>query len=126
VLKHVLTRTPADVVVILQATSPIRNAGLIDDCVRTFLKADADNLATGFVCKFKAYGSRPQRRQDVKGFFYDDGNIYVVRADLIRRSRRFGKKIIRYETSREENFEIDDEFDFWMAEKILLKRSSRG
>lgn len=123
VLQHAIGMMPTDIVVLLQPTSPIRNAGMIDRCIRRFLKTGVDNLATGFICKFMEYGSyENQRRQDIEGFFYDDGNIYVMKAELIRSGRRFGDKVERMVTTREENIEIDDEFDFWLAEQALLRR----
>jgi len=128
VLQHVLKEVPgADVVVLLQATSPIRNPGLIDHCIKRFLSVGADSLATGFMCKYVEYASpemRAQelRRQDIKGFFYDDGNIYIMKADLVRKGDRYGKKIERVILDKEQNVEIDDEFDFWLAEQALKKR----
>jgi CMP-N-acetylneuraminic acid synthetase len=59
------------------------------------------------------------RRQDIEGFFYDDGNIYVIKADLIERGERYGEKIGRKVISRWENTEIDDKFDLWLGEQIL-------
>jgi N-acylneuraminate cytidylyltransferase len=122
VLQHVLTQIPAAAVVLLQPTSPIRSEGLIDQCVRKFQKTKVDNLGTGFICKFMEYGSYVQRRQDLKGFFYDDGNVYVIKSDLIKSGKLHGKKRGTVLISREENVEIDEEFDFWLAEQILLKR----
>ncbi|MBM4133146.1 MAG: acylneuraminate cytidylyltransferase family protein [Nitrospira sp.] len=124
VLQQVLTHIPADVVVLLQATSPIRDADLIDRCIARFLETRADSLATGFVCKFTEYGRNELRRQDIPGFFYDDGNIYVVKAELLRQGDRYGTHIERMELDREQNVEIDDEFDFWLAEQVLMKRHS--
>ena len=120
VLQQVLTQIEADVVVVLQATCPIRSAGLIDRCIERFLTEDADSLATGFICRYVEYGRNDLRRQDIPGFFYDDGNVYVIRADLIRAGDRYGQKIARFPTSRAENVDIDEEFDLWLAEKILL------
>lgn len=125
VLNHALSKMAADVVVLLQPTSPVRDKGLIDRCIKTFLERKADNLATGFNCKFKEYGTYSARRQDLKGFFYDDGNVYVIKANLIRQHRRTGKKIIRLETTREQNVEIDDMFDLWLAGQILRKRTKQ-
>ena len=68
------------------------------------------------------YGSYTERRQELRGFFYDDGNVYVVKAELIKKGTLFGEKVEHFKNTREENIEIDDEFDFWMAEEILLKR----
>ena len=126
VLQHAISIIKADTVVILQPTSPVRDTDLIDRCIRRFQEIKADNLAAGFICKFMEYGTYTQRRQDLKGFFYDDGNVYVIKADLIKKGKLFGKKVERFKTSREENVEIDDDFDFWMAEQILLKRLKEG
>jgi CMP-N-acetylneuraminic acid synthetase len=119
VLQHVIEKIPCDSVVLLQATSPIRRDGLIDECIKEFIDNEYDSLATGFTCKYIEYGKNNSRRQDIEGFFYDDGNIYVIRADLIERGESFGKKVGRKVISRWENIEIDDEFDFWLAEQAL-------
>lgn len=126
VLQHVLLLIEADTIVLLQPTSPIRDAGLIDMCIKRFQETGIDNLATGFICKFMEYGTYTQRRQDLKEFFYDDGNVYVIKAELIKRGKLFGEKVERVEITREQNIEIDDEFDFWLAEQILLKRIKEG
>lgn len=126
VLQHVLDRIPAVVVVLLQTTSPIREVGLIDHCVTRFLKSGADSLATGFICKYIEYGKGNLRRQDIPGFFYDDGNVYVMRADLVRKGDRYGARIERVLLDREQNIDIDDEFDFWLAEQVLIKRGIGG
>ena len=119
VLQYVIEKIPCDSVVLLQATSPIRRGGLIDECIREFIDNEYDSLATGFTCKFIEYGKNNLRRQDIDGFFYDDGNIYVIKADLIERGERFGEKIGRKVISRWENTEIDDKFDLWLGEQIL-------
>lgn len=126
VLQHAVEKIPCDIVVTIQATSPIRRLGLIDECIEEFLHNGYDSLATGFLCKYVEYGKNELRRQDIQGFFYDDGNIYVIKADLIRNGDRYGKKIGRKIISWWENVEIDDEFDFWVAEKILEKLIGGG
>lgn len=125
VLRHVLSVIKADAVVLLQPTSPVRDPGLIDRCVMKFKRTKADNLATGFICKFRKYGSILRRKQEIDGFFYDDGNVYVIKAELIKKGKFFGKKICRLEIDREQNVDIDDGFDFWLAEQILNKRIKR-
>ena len=124
VVQHVLTLIPAEIVVLLQATSPIRDEQLIDRCIERFLVTQPDSLATGFICRFTPYGSglRQQRRQEVPGFFCDDGNIYIVRADLIRQGDWFGTRIERMILDRAQNMDIDEEFDFWVAERVLERR----
>ena len=122
VLQHVLSKIKAEAVIILQPTSPVRDKSIIDACIKRFQDTKADSLATGFICKFMEYGTYTQRRQDLKGFFYDDGNIYIIKSELIKSGKLVGKNVERIETTREQNIEIDDDFDFCMAEQILLKR----
>ncbi len=124
VIQDVLARLPAEIVVLLQATSPIRDEGLIDRCIERFLATQPDSLASGFICKLTPYGSGPRqlRCQDVAGFFCDDGNVYVVQAELIRRGDWFGARIEQVILDREQNVDVDDAFDFWVAERLMEQR----
>jgi len=70
VLQHALTQQAADTVVVLQATSPIRDPDLIDRCIERFRGTDADSLATGFICKYTEYGTNHMPRQQIDAFFY--------------------------------------------------------
>lgn len=127
-IKDVLEKTPihVDTIVLLQPTSPIRNEGRIDACIKTFQESNVDSVATGFECKFKPYGTNLQQRQEYSGFQYDDGCIYVINSNIIKQGKLFTDKLKVIETSKEENIDIDDAFDFWMAEQILLKRMDRN
>ena len=126
VLEQVLREIPADIVVLLQCTSPVRNEGLIDRCIERFLQTGADSLATGFMCNLFPWGEYSARRQDLEPFFHDDGNVYVLRAAHIARGELWGEQREHFPTGREENFEIDDEFDLWLNEQILKKRTGCG
>lgn len=119
VMQHTIREIPCDTLVLLQATSPIRAPGLIDVCIREFTAGGYDSLATGFICTYVEYGKNELRRQEIPGFFYDDGNVYVMKAPLVAAGDRYGEKICRRIISRRENVEIDDAFDFWVADKIL-------
>lgn len=123
VLKHIVAENQCDAVVLLQPTSPVRNDGRIDECIKAYIEGGHDSLATGFICKYREFGkSEPIPRQKIDGFFYDDGNIYVIDNNLVKNGKIYGTKLKKYFTSREENVEIDEFFDFWLAEQILLKR----
>lgn len=122
VLQHALQQVAADILVMLQATSPIRDEGLIDSCIQKFLDTGVDSLATGFNCTYLEYGKYHPRRQDTTGFFYDDGNVYVMRANLTLAGDQYGENIERVHLDREQNVEIDDEFDFWLTEQIMSRR----
>jgi len=125
VLQHALAQVPADIVVLLQATCPVRDHDLVDRCLTRFIETKADSLATGFICKYVEYaGQRGKelRRQDIEGFFYDDGNVYIMRADLLRAGDRYGQRIERMLIDREQHIDIDEDFDFWLAEQVMKKR----
>jgi len=126
VLQDILEKEDADVVVLLQCTSPVRDDDLIDRCIEKFFETDANSVATGFMCNLFEWGTYSARRQELQEFFHDDGNVYVMRADHIRQGDIWGSKREIVLTDREENVEIDDEFDLWLAEQILLKRIKEG
>ena len=109
-----------DLVVILQPTSPLRPKELIDECIDEFIKGDYSNLATGYYCKYQEFGSHNNlRRQDIKGFFYDDGSLYILTPSLIENNLWSGNKIKRIINKKEFSFEIDDEVDFLILENLL-------
>lgn len=126
VMAYTLKHIPADILVLLQPTSPCRSRGLIDECIHEFIQNDYDSLATGFMCDYKEYGSNTLPRQQINGFFYDDGNVYVIKAKNILKGDRYGRKIGHKFISRYENAEIDDMYDFWLLEKILEKQEKEG
>jgi len=109
-------------VVVLQATSPIRTSDLIDNCIKQFKRENADSLATGYWTTCEAYGKEKgwdKPRQKKEKYFYDDGNVYVIKADLLRNHDRFGDHLSFYEVPSEISVDIDSKFDFWVAEQIL-------
>ena len=126
VMVHALQNYPADILVLLQPTSPYRSEGLIDECICEFIKNEYDSLATGWICDYKEYGKNTLPRQQIEGFFYDDGNVYVINAGNILKGDRYGVKIGRKIISRFEKAEIDDDYDFLLLEQILKKQEDEG
>ena len=126
VMIHALKYCPADTLVLLQPTSPCRESGLIDECIEDFQQGDYDSLATVWNCYYKEYATNTLPRQQIKGFFYDDGNVYVMKATNVLAGDRYGKKICRKIISKYQNAEIDDAYDFWLLEKILEKQMTEG
>jgi len=112
----------AGTLVVLQPTSPLREPGLIDECLGIYRASGHDNLATGFWCKYQAFGSHNNmRRQDYQGFFYDDGNVYILDRALALAGRWYGDRIARHVIAKHQNFEIDDEVDFAILECLMAR-----
>src|SRR5258708_14497008 len=123
VMGHVAANiSSANTFIILQPTSPLRDRDLIDDCVKLYEKGQYSNLATGYWCKYREFGTHDNtRRQDYKGFFYDDGSVYILSRNLIEQKRWCGARTCRYAISRHQNYEIDDEIDFVILESLMSK-----
>jgi N-acylneuraminate cytidylyltransferase len=121
VLEHILQMIPQiESMVVLQPTSPLRDDGLIDGCIELFDSGDFTNLATGYWCKYKEFGSHNNmRRQDYKGFFYDDGNVYILSKDIIKMGLWCGDRPLKHVIDRHMNYEIDDAIDFIIIEALM-------
>lgn len=121
VLQHLYNVIPGvESMILLQPTSPLRDTGLIDRCFGIYTKGSYSNLATGYWCKYKEFGSHNNlRRQDYQGFFYDDGNVYVLSKDIIKEGIWCGNNPCKLPIERHMNYEIDDEVDFIILESLM-------
>jgi len=122
-LQHVIRKIPCKNVVMLQPTSPVRRRGLIDKCIRLHKSSNVDTVVTGFDCYYKEYKDTfVERRQDIKPFFYDDGNVYVLSRKMIEEGKIKSSSNKKVYTSVFENFEVDD-LDTWkIVDKILEEK----
>ncbi|MBI3298565.1 MAG: acylneuraminate cytidylyltransferase family protein [Elusimicrobia bacterium] len=126
VLQHAVKTLQPDTLVLLQPTSPIRVGGIIDDAVARFLASGADTLATGFTSYQYEWGTMGNvPRQQMKGWFYDDGNVYVHKTAHLHEGRWFGDKREPMLLEDYHNMEIDSEAQFWAVEAIMLKLLER-
>ena len=121
VIKHALVTLDADVSVLLQPTNPIRDDDLIDRVIQAFLDGDHDSMATGWMNPVYPPHGEEHRRQDISEVFVNDGNIVVSSRETILAGSLFGDKRGTMVLDREQNVDIDEAFDFWMAEKLMEK-----
>lgn len=124
VIKHALLALNADVSVLLQPTSPVRDHDLIDRVLRAFLDNDYDSMATGWMNPVYPPHGEEHRRQDISEVFVNDGSVVVSTRQTILNNSLFGQKRGIMVTNKEQNVDIDDEFDFWLAEQVLIKRGA--
>ena len=139
-LLHVLdTREGPDpeLVVFLQATSPVRRAEDIDAAVRRLRDSGADSLLSacrdrGFLWVPDADGARPTnydpqarpREQDMPPQYRENGSIYVFRTPVLREGgARLGGRIEIYEMDEWSSIQIDEPEDVELAEWILARRA---
>ena len=108
----------------LQPTSPLRSRDLIDHCVDYYSSSQIGEkiLATGFISKRYEFGSNNNiRRQELSGYFYDDGNIYIHSGEVIARKNWCHDNALKFFTAEFENYEIDTEIDFFIVEQLHRK-----
>jgi CMP-N,N'-diacetyllegionaminic acid synthase len=146
VIQHTLKRVEeqqdffADIVVLLQPTSPLRRAEHIDAALELLLDSDADSVVSvvsvphnfnplsvmqrseeGFLTPFWA-GPQILRRQDKPRVYARNGPaILAIRRAVLERGQIFGDKMLPYEMSTRASMDIDDPQDLALAE-FYLKR----
>jgi N-acylneuraminate cytidylyltransferase len=126
VVAHALRELGGDAVVLLQPTSPVRRAGLIDRAVGMYLEGCWDSVATGYgSLVFPPHGTE-HRRQDIETVFVNDGSVICSSSETVLNGSLFGRRAGTMVTTREENVDIDDEYDFWLAGKVLEKALEEG
>jgi CMP-N,N'-diacetyllegionaminic acid synthase len=128
----------ADIIILLQATSPMREGAHIKEALQRFLGNGYDSLLS--VCpshtflwktnKDRAmpvnydFKNRP-RRQDAQPQYRENGAIYITdHKILVGEHNRLGGKIGLYVMQEEVSLEIDNAFDFWLCEQVLLNKGS--
>ena len=127
VLQHVLEEIDAEIIVLLQPTSPVRMNNIIDQAIDIFIKTGSDTLATGYTSHHFEWGAFENLpRQALKGFFHDDGNIYIFKSKVLKAGRWIGDNPYRMEIPGIYNIEIDDISEFWANEGILKRLFHNG
>jgi CMP-N-acetylneuraminic acid synthetase len=146
VLKHALMEMERqgkyfDAVCILQATSPFRPPGFIDECIEKFTQTEADTLISvkkvpdhfnphwvfenddnGFARIATGENQVIPRRQLLPDTFYRDGMVYIVKRELFESGNTlYGEKVVCLE-SIGENINIDNTDDWEKAEKYISKQ----
>ena len=128
---------PFDYAILLQPTSPLRNAEDLDRAIETLLDSDANALISVYEPEhspFKSFKVDEEgylhgliddetpfmRRQDLPRVYMPNGAIYIVETDYFLRSGKlFSSRTVPFVMPREKSVDIDDLEDFKRAEKIL-------
>jgi YrbI family 3-deoxy-D-manno-octulosonate 8-phosphate phosphatase len=122
-----------DLVVMLQATSPLRRAHDVQRAIETLIAEDADSLFSactvhGFLWHREGaelssigYDYRDRRmRQDGPEDLLENGSIYVTRRDLLRATRnRLGGRIAVHRMDVLDSFQVDEPSDLVVMERLI-------
>ena len=134
-----------DVIALLQPTSPFRTTDHIDKAITCFENSDADSLvsvvempqlwairrmelkASGFLEPFLDYNEEKNLRQLKPKFFARNGAaIYLVKRDcLMKKNSMFGDKCLPFVMDRLSSIDLDDMFDWRVAETFVAEVFSK-
>ena len=126
VIAHALTGLGAEHSVLLQPTSPLRSPGLVDLVITAFEDGYFDSLATGFQHPLYPPHGVEHRRQDLRYVFVNDGSVVLSTRATVEAGSLFGARAGTLVTSRQENVDIDTEFDFWLAGQVVTWALGQG
>ena len=144
-LEPIICDYDADIVVLLQPTSPVRTGKQIDEAITQLQREGADSLVS--VVPSHAFlwaNMRNQEtlpwsyipapnynflerpcRQDMRPKYEENGSIYVFTRDHWYGSlNRVGGKISLYVMPEECRQQVDTPFDLWLVEQILVRQHS--
>jgi CMP-N-acetylneuraminic acid synthetase len=132
-----------EAVVLLQPTSPLRQAHHIDEAVSLFRETAADTVVSlvevphqfnplsvmeldgdGRATWYDPAGQGVLRRQEKPRMYGRNGPaVLVIRPSVIRRGLLYGDRTIGYVMDRLSSIDIDDREDLHLAELILADRA---
>lgn len=138
-IKHAIEHSPKfDYIILLQPTSPLRTSTHIDEAIELLFKQDAKGIIS--VCEmehsplwsntldedmnmnlFLKKDIQGLRSQDLETYYRLNGAIFISNtAELLKQESFFLKeKIFAYLMKKEVSIDIDEEFDFKIAELFL-------
>lgn len=130
--------------VLLQPTAPFKSVADIRGAVRLFSSSEKDALMS--VCKVddchpaRMYqidennmtspinaDQEERRRQELDPVYLRNGAIYCVKASRLRSVKKIiFSQSLAFIMPRDRSLNIDDEYDFFLAEQIMAKKLSCG
>ena len=135
VMIHFMNNVDFDILLTLQATSPLTTSGDIDAAIDKYIASDLDSLVT--VVRTKRFiwtddgkpvnynpAHRP-RRQEFDGILVENGAFYITARNILKEKHcRLGGKIGIFEMREETFYEIDEPVDWDIVEKLLLTKDN--
>jgi len=125
-----------DVILLLQATSPLRTSQDIDQAIEQFVNGEGDSLISVCELSHSPYWSLKledgylepnfgrdylnMRRQDLPLLYAPNGSLFIATPDYLLKNKTFySEKTLPYLMPAERSIDIDNDLDFKLAELIL-------
>lgn len=140
-IKHAIENSRRyDYIVLLQPTSPLRQAEHIDAAIELLISKNADAVISvcemdhsplwsntlpenGSMHNFLHNEVKNQRSQDLEKFYRLNGAIYICKTDKLLDEKTFfiEHNIYAYVMDRKSSADIDEEIDFVIAESLITR-----
>lgn len=127
--------TKVDLMIGVQATSPLREGADFDRALEQFAREGCDSLLSCceiedfFIWRYGEDGQpigvnhdykRRARRQNIEKRYLENGSFYIFKPDLLRRdNNRLGGRIGIYLMEKHKMFQVDNRADIPLVEAIL-------
>jgi len=140
-LKHTIEKlSNYDYIILLQATSPLRNESHIDEAIELLIYKSADAIVS--VCemdhsplwsntldeslsmnRFLRDEVLNKRSQDLEIYYRLNGAIYISEKNKFLEEKSFmlKEKIFAYKMNKKNSIDIDEKIDFQIAEMLINK-----
>ena len=118
-----------DVVVVLQATTPFREAASIEEALDVLLAGSYDTVVS--VTEDRTLNWRVEdgvlvplfakegRREEQEPIYRENGAVVALRRSVLDAAERFGERVGYVVLDKRAGFTVYDLEDFWMAERLL-------
>lgn len=129
-----------DLVVFLQATSPMREKYDLDRAIEKFSKEKLDSLFSAQKSYFNIWEEKSDkiksitynfksriRRQDRPLQWHENGSFYIFKKNILMKdNNRLGGKVGVYPMLSVDSLEIDSHFDWFLLEQIIKLRNKKS
>jgi CMP-N-acetylneuraminic acid synthetase len=124
-----------DAVMLLYIHSPLRKQSHIEKAIDTMLIYNVKSVVSvcedpHFYYQHKKNGLVPLQKKRLlrlerDALYRENAAVYLSRTSQISKDSFFGDELGHIMMLQEESIKIDSEFNFWMAEKLLLEQSKK-
>ena len=128
-----------DIIVLLQATSPLREVKDIDSAIQLFRGEPCDslmsvcgaehspywyfNIKNGLLIPLFDERFLKIRRQELPPAYRPNGAIYIISPEILRTNKSFYcNRTLAYVMTAKSSIDIDEEIDFQIAEQLMRQR----
>lgn len=118
-----------DVVVVLQATTPFREAAVIEQALDELVRGNHDTVVSVTEDRTLNWRARQGhlvplfqkegRREEQEPVYKENGAVVALRRHVLDEESRFGDRVGYLVLDKRAGFTVHDLEDFWMAERLL-------